>query len=212
MKNLCLAFVVCTILTSCIEIEEKTLVLKQKKQTATLYLHNITSSEKGEERIKDFEGFMDSFETGEVLNEFFLDDADLGESILKKKIYQRKGQLHAKIEFQYDSLEQLGFNSCFYEDSIAQTVKVDEIMQDRIYFHVPPETIDRYAYHTNGLILNSFAHVFETKADVEDFPIEDIISQSLVFAWEKDAPINYTYYTPIDSSNTSMLNYWKANK
>jgi len=212
MKNICIAFIISALLTSCLEVEEQTLVLNQNKHTATLYLHNITSDEKGEKALEDFKVFMDAFESGKVLNEFFLDRSDPGVSILKKKIYQRRGQLHAKIEFHYQSLEQLGFNTCFYDDSIAQNVALNEMMQDRVYFHMPAEITAMYAYHTNALILNSFAHVFDSKVDIEDFSKEDLASQSLVFSWEKDEPISYTYHSPIDTSNTSMLDYWKENK
>ena len=49
MKNLLLALIIGSFLTSCLEIEKRTLVVNQKKKTATFHLKNITSDKEGEE-------------------------------------------------------------------------------------------------------------------------------------------------------------------
>ena len=118
MKKLILAFIIGSFLTSCLEIEKRTLLVNQKKKTATFHLKNITSDKEGEKANEDFKNFMTGYKTGEILNEFFSVESNLKDNIIKKKIYQRKGEVHAKIIFSYDSLEQMGFNTCFYKDSI----------------------------------------------------------------------------------------------
>ena len=120
MKYLVLIISCSFFLTSCIEIEKQTVILNQKNKTGVILFQNITSDDVGEDAIDDFSSFMQSFDSGKVLDEFFLGDADRGIIILKKKMYKRNGNLHAKIEFSYTSLELLGFNTCYYEDSIAQ--------------------------------------------------------------------------------------------
>ena len=133
MKKLILAFIIGSFLTSCLEIEKRTLLDNQKKKTATFHLKNITSDKEGEDANEDFQNFMTGFETGEILNEFFGVESSLKENILKKKIYQRKGEVHAKIIFRYDSIEQMGFNTCFYEDSIIQNIHVNKDLKNCDY-------------------------------------------------------------------------------
>ena len=139
MKKLILAFIIGSFLTSCLEIEKRTLEINQKKKTATFHLKNITSDKEGEDANEDFKNFITGFETGEILNEFFSVESNLKEKIVKKKIYQRKGEVHAKIVFRYDSLEQMGFNTCFYDDSIVQNIHVNENLINSDYLHIQQE-------------------------------------------------------------------------
>ena len=70
MKNLLLALIIGSSLTSCLEIEKRTQDVNKKKKTATFHLKNITSDKEGEEANEDFKNFMTSYKTGELLNEF----------------------------------------------------------------------------------------------------------------------------------------------
>ena len=211
MKKLILAFIIGSFLTSCLEIEKRTLLVNQKKQTATFHLKNITSDKEGEDANEDFQNFMTGFETGEILNEFFGVESSLKENILKKKIYQRKGEVHAKIVFRYDSLEQMGFNTCFYEDSIVQNIHVNEDMENRDYLHIQQEVTTYHTFYTNGMILNAFGQLFEGEINIDTFPKEEIATKSLAFSWGKGECINYTHVTHIDESNTSIRDYWQEN-
>jgi hypothetical protein len=210
MKYLALVISFSFFLNSCIEIEEQTVTLNQKNKTGVILFQNITSDDVGEDAIDDFSSFMQSFDSGKVLDEFFLGDADRGIRILKKKMYKRNGNLHAKIEFSYASLELLGFNTCYFEDSIAQKVVLNEMMQDRVYYHIPQEY--SHGYFTNALVSNSFINVFESDNDFEAHSKEDLLTKSLVFSWEEHQEIRYTRYSNVDDANTSMLAYWKDNK
>ena len=212
MKKLILAFIIGSFLTSCLEIEKRTLVINQKKKTATFHLKNITSDKEGEDANEDFKNFITSFETGEILNEFFGVESNLKEKIVKKKIYQRKGEVHAKIVFRYDSLEQMGFNTCFYDDSIVQNIHVNEHLKNSDYLHIQQEVATYHTFYTNGMILNAFGQLFEGEIDIDAFPKEEIATKSLAFSWEKGECINYTHFTHIDESNTSIRDYWIANK
>ena len=148
MKKLLLTLIIGSFLTSCLEIEKRTLMVNQKNKTATFHLKNITSDKEGEDANEDFQNFMTGFETGEILNEFFGVESSLTENILKKKIYQRKGEVHAKIVFRYDSLEQMGFNTCFYEDSIVQNIHINEYMENRDYLHIQQEAAIYHTFYT----------------------------------------------------------------
>ena len=212
MKKLILAFIIGSFLTSCLEIEKRTLLVNQKKKTATFHLKNITSDKEGEDANEDFQNFMTDFETGEILNVFFGVESSLKENILKKKIYQRKGEVHAKIVFRYDSLEQMGFNTCFYEDSIIQNIHVNEDMENRDYLHIQQEVATYHTFYTNGMILNAFGQLFEGEIDIDAFPKEEIATKSLAFSWGEGEYISYTYFTQVDESNTSIRDYWKENK
>tara|TARA_Y100000385_G_scaffold56149_1_gene53743 strand:+ start:182 stop:820 length:639 start_codon:yes stop_codon:yes gene_type:complete len=212
MKKLILAFIIGSFLTSCLEIEKRNLVINQKKKTATFHLKNITSDKEGEDANEDFKNFMTGFETGEILNEFFGVESNLKEKIVKKKIYQRKGEVHAKIVFRYDSLEQMGFNTCFYDDSIVQNIHVNENLKNSDYLHIQQEVATYHTFFTNGMILNAFGQLFEGEIDIDAFPKEEIATKSLAFSWEKGECINYTHFTHIDESNTSIRDYWIANK
>ena len=212
MKKLILAFIIGSFLTSCLEIEKRTLVINQKKKTATFHLKNITSNKEGEDANEDFKNFITGFETGEILNEFFGVESNLKEKIVKKKIYQRKGEVHAKIVFRYDSLEQMGFNTCFYDDSIVQNIHVNEHLKNSDYLHIQQEVATYHTFYTNGMILNAFGQLFEGEIDIDAFPKEEIATKSLAFSWEKGECINYTHFTHIDESNTSIRDYWIANK
>lgn len=212
MKKLILAFIIGSFLTSCLEIEKRNLVINQKKKTATFHLKNITSDKEGEDVNEDFKNFMTGFETGEILNEFFGVESNLKEKIVKKKIYQRKGEVHAKIVFRYDSLEQMGFNTCFYDDSIVQNIHVNENLKNSDYLHIQQEVATYHTFFTNGMILNAFGQLFEGEIDIDAFPKEEIATKSLAFSWEKGECINYTHFTHIDESNTSIRDYWIANK
>lgn len=212
MKKLILAFIIGSFLTSCLEIEKRTLVINQKKKTATFHLKNITSDKEGEDANEDFKNFITGFETGEILNEFFGVESNLKEKIVKKKIYQRKGEVHAKIVFRYDSLEQMGFNTCFYGDSIVQNIHVNEHLKNSDYLHIQQEVATYHTFYTNGMILNAFGQLFEGEIDIDAFPKEEIATKSLAFSWEKGECINYTHFTHIDESNTSIRDYWIANK
>ena len=136
----------------------------------------------------------------------------LRKAYLKKKIYQRKGEVHARIVFRYDSLEQMGFNTCFYEDSIIQYIHVNEDFNNRDYLHIQQEVTTYHTFYTNGMILNAFGQLFEGEIDIEAFTKEEIITKSLAFSWGKGECINYTHFTNIDESNTSIRDYWKENK
>ena len=49
----------------------------------------------------------------------------------------------------------------------------------------------------------------------ENFPQfskEEIATKSLAFSWGKGECVNYTHFTHIDESNTSIRDYWIANK
>ena len=212
MKKLILAFIIGSFLTSCLEIEKRTLLVNQKKKTATYHLKNITSDKEGEDANEDFKHFMTGFETGEILNEFFGVESSLKDNVLKKKIYQRKGEVNARIIFRYDSLEQMGFNTCFYEDSIIQNIHVNEDFENRDYLHIQQEVATYHTFYTNGMILNAFSQLFEGEIDIEAFTKEEIATKSLAFSWGKEECINYTYFTQIDESNTSIRDYWKENK
>ena len=212
MKKLILAFIIGSFLTSCLEIEKRNLVINQKKKTATFHLKNITSDKEGEDANEDFKNFMTGFETGEILNEFFGVETNLKEKIVKKKIYQRKGEVHAKIVFRYDSLEQMGFNTCSYDDSIVQNIHVNENLKNSDYLHIQQEVATYHTFYTNGMILNAFGQLFEGEIDIDAFPKEEIATKSLAFSWEKGECINYTHFTHIDESNTSIRDYWIANK
>lgn len=212
MKKLILAFIIGSFLTSCLEIEKRTLEINQKKKTATFHLKNITSDKEGEDANEDFKNFITGFETGEILNEFFSVESNLKEKIVKKKIYQRKGEVHAKIVFRYDSLEQMGFNTCFYDDSIVQNIHVNENLINSDYLHIQQEVATYHTFYTNGMILNAFGQLFEGEIDIDTFPKEEIATKSLAFSWEKGECINYTHFTHIDESNTSIRDYWIANK
>ena len=212
MKKLILAFIIGSFLTSCLEIEKRNLVINQKKKTATFHLKNITSDKEGEDANEDFKNFITGFETGEILNEFFGVESNLKEKIVKKKIYQRKGEVHAKIVFRYDSLEQMGFNTCFYDDSIVQNIHVNEHLKNSDYLHIQQEVATYHTFFTNGMILNAFGQLFEGEIDIDAFPKEEIATKSLAFSWEKGECINYTHFTHIDESNTSIIDYWIANK
>ena len=212
MKKLLLAFIIGSFLTSCLEIEKRTLVINQKKKTATFHLKNITSDKEGEEANEDFKNFMTGYKTGEILNEFFSVESSLKDNIIKKKIYQRKGEVNAKIVFCYDSLEQMGFNTCFYEDSIIQNIHINEDLKNCDYLHIQQEVATYHTFYTNGMILNAFGQLFEGEIDIDAFPKEEIATKSLAFSWEKGECINYTHFTHIDESNTSIRDYWIANK
>ena len=166
MKKLILAFIIGSFLTSCLEIEKRTLLVNQKKKTATFHLKNITSDKEGKDANEDFKNFMTGFESGEILNEFFGVESSLKENVFKKKIYQRKGEVHAKIIFRYDSLEQMGFNTCFYEDSIAQKIHLNENMENRDYLHIQQEVTPYHTFYTNGMILNAFGQLFKSEIDL----------------------------------------------
>jgi len=212
MKYLVLIISCSFFLTSCIEIEKQTVILNQKNKTGVILFQNITSDDVGEDAIDGFSSFMQSFDSGRVLDEFFLflDYADRGIHILKKKMYKRNGDLHAKIEFSYTSLELLGFNTCYYDDSIAQKVVLNEMMQDRVYYHISQEY--SHGYFTNALVSNSFSNVFGSDNDFEDYSKDDLLTKSLVFSWEEAQEIRYTRFSNVDETNTSMLAYWKDNK
>ena len=212
MKKLLLALLIVSFLSSCLEIEKRTLVINQKKKTATFHLKNITSDNEGEEANKDFKNFMSSYKTGEILNEFFSIESSLQDNIFKKKIYERKGEVHAKIVFRYDSLEQMGFNTCFYEDSIIKNIHLNKDMDNRDYLHIQQEVASYHTFSTNGMILNAFSKLFEGEINIDDFSKEEIATKSLAFSWEKGECIHYTHFTHIDQSNTSIINYWKENK
>ena len=187
-------------------------MINQKKKTATFHLKNITSDKEGEEANEDFKNFITSYKTGELLNEFLCVESNLKDKIIKKKIYHRKGEVHAKIVFRYDSLEQMGFNNCFYEDSIIQNIHLDEDMENRKYLNIKHEVAAYHTFYTNGMILNAFGQLFEGEIDIDAFRKEEIATKSLAFSWEKGECINYTLYTHFDESNTSIRDYWKENK
>ena len=60
--------------------EKRTLVVNQKKKTATFHLKNITSDKEGEDANEDFKNFMTGYKTGEILNEFFSVGSNLKET------------------------------------------------------------------------------------------------------------------------------------
>ena len=71
MKKLIFVFIIGSFLTSCLEIEKRTLLVNQKNKTAIFHLKNITSDKEGLDANEDFQNFVTGFETGEILNEFF---------------------------------------------------------------------------------------------------------------------------------------------
>ena len=99
MKNLLLALITGSFLTSCLEIEKRTLVVNQKKKTATFHLKNITSDKEGEDANEDFKNFMTGYKTGEILNEFFSVGSNLKDNIIKKKYTIEKEKFMLKLYF-----------------------------------------------------------------------------------------------------------------
>lgn len=213
MKKLIIAFIIGSFLTSCLEIEKRTLIVNQKNKTATLHLNNITSNKEGDEAIEDFEKLMNDYETDAIIKEFYIDRFNLKDNLIKKKIYQKKGKVHAKIVFRYDSLEHLGFNTCAYEDSLCNKTKLNNQMDERVYLHIHQDLATMsHSFYTNGMILNAFTQFFKSDIELDSFSMEELVNSPFAFSWDKDEVINITYFTSIDSSNTSMLDYWKENK
>tara|TARA_B100001057_G_scaffold342534_1_gene343465 strand:+ start:573 stop:1214 length:642 start_codon:yes stop_codon:yes gene_type:complete len=213
MKKLIIAFIIGSFLTSCLEIEKRTLIVNQKNKTAILHLNNITSDKEGDEAVEDFEKFMNDYETDAIIKEFYIDRFNLKDHLIKKKIYQQKGKVHAKIVFRYDSLEHLGFNTCTYEDSLCNRIKLNDQMDERVYLQIHQDlAMMSHSFYTNGMILNAFTQLFESDIKLDSLSMQELFNSPFAFSWGKDEVINITYFSHIDESNTSIKDYWKETK
>ena len=86
-------------------------------------------------------------------------------------------------------------------------------MDERVYLHIHQDLATMsHSFYTNGMFLNAFTQFFKSDIELDSFSMEELVNSPFAFSWDKDEVINITYFTSIDSSNTSMLDYWKENK
>ena len=80
----------------------------------------------------------------------------------------------------------MGFNTCFYEDSIIQNIHVNKDMENRDYLHIKHEVATYHTFYTNGMILNAFGQLFEGEIDIDDFSKEEMLLSLWPFLGKKE--------------------------